>query len=108
MKKITINPYQIGLVFKKGAYQRMLAECKHWLGFNEEVTVYGLTKPFVPPCELDILLQDAALADALLPRPHVRWTGQVSSASRGAGQPGCARPSPASRGGGGSGGCPCL
>jgi SPFH domain / Band 7 family len=65
MKKITINPYQIGLVFKNGAYQRMLAEGKYWLKYKEEVTVYELTKPFNPPCELDILLQDAALADAL-------------------------------------------
>jgi hypothetical protein len=65
MKKITINPYQIGLVFKNNAYQRMLAEGKYWLGFNETATVYELTKPFVPPCELNILLQDAALANAL-------------------------------------------
>jgi hypothetical protein len=65
MKKITINPYQIGLVFKNGAYQRMLAEGKYWLKFKEEAMVYDVTKPFTPPCELEILLQDAALANAL-------------------------------------------
>jgi len=65
MKRVTINPYQIALVFKKGAYKRMIAEGAHWLGFNEDVMVYDVTKPFKAPCELNILLQDAALAEQL-------------------------------------------
>lgn len=52
-------------MFKKGAYQRMLAEGKYWLGLSETVLVYDITKPFIPPCELNILLQDAVLAEAL-------------------------------------------
>ncbi len=65
MKRIIINPYQVGLVFKKGAYQRMLAEGKYWMGLSENVLVYDITKPFTPPCDLNILLQDAALANLL-------------------------------------------
>lgn len=65
MKQIKINAYQIGLVFKNGGYKKMLAEGKHWLGFSETVMIYDVTKPFYPAIELNILLQDEVLADAL-------------------------------------------
>ena len=64
MKKVKVNAYQVGLVFKNGAYQRMLKEGKYWF-WNENVMLYDVTKPFTAPVELGILLQDAALADAL-------------------------------------------
>src|SRR6187549_3491766 len=64
MKRVQINTYQIGLVFKKGAYKRMLKEGVYWL-WNEEVIIYDVTKQFIAPVELNILLQDAQLADAL-------------------------------------------
>lgn len=64
MKRVQINPYQIGLVFKKNAYKRMLKEGVYWL-WNEDVLVYDMTKQFIAPVELNILLQDAKLADAL-------------------------------------------
>src|ERR1700733_13814534 len=65
MKKITINAYQIGLVFKNGVYLRMLKEGVYWLRLNKTVYVYELSKPFDPPCELNILMQDAGLLDLL-------------------------------------------
>ncbi len=43
----------------------MLAEGKYWLGFNETAIVYDVTKAFNAPIELNILLQDAELANAL-------------------------------------------
>ncbi|MES2775342.1 MAG: slipin family protein [Bacteroidota bacterium] len=64
MKKIYINAYQVALVFKKGVYQRMLTEGKYWL-WSETAMVFEKTKPFYAPIELNILLQDAALAEAL-------------------------------------------
>jgi regulator of protease activity HflC (stomatin/prohibitin superfamily) len=64
MKRIQINTYQIGLVFKKGAYKRMLKEGVYWL-WNEEVILYDVTKHFITPVELNILLQDIAFAEAL-------------------------------------------
>lgn len=64
MKKVNINAYQVGLVFKNGEYQRILKEGKYWL-WNETVTVYELTKPFIAPIELNILLQDIELAEML-------------------------------------------
>jgi regulator of protease activity HflC (stomatin/prohibitin superfamily) len=66
MKRVVINTYQIGLVFKKGAYQRMLKEGTYWLWTTETaVEVYDVTKPFTPAYELNILLQDTQLAEAL-------------------------------------------
>lgn len=64
MKRVTINAYERGLVFKNGAYQRMLQEGRHWL-INEDVTIYDINKPFVAPIELNILLQDADINNAL-------------------------------------------
>ena len=65
MKRVIINTYQIGLVFKKGAYKRMLKEGAYWLMPSESVMVYDVTKQFYAPVELNILLQDAAIAEAL-------------------------------------------
>jgi regulator of protease activity HflC (stomatin/prohibitin superfamily) len=65
MKRVRINAYQVGLVFKNGVYQRLLTEGKYWFWDNVQVLVYDLTKPFVAPVELNILLKDEALAGML-------------------------------------------
>ena len=65
MKNIRVNAYQVALVFKQGVYQRMLKEGSYWFWKNEKVHVYNITQPFVAPVELNILLQDVVLADAL-------------------------------------------
>ncbi|AEW02962.1 peptidase [Niastella koreensis] len=65
MKTIRVNAYEVALVFKRGAYQRMLKEGKYWFRGNETVKIYNITQPFNAPVELNILLQDAELADAL-------------------------------------------
>ncbi len=65
MKKVKVNAYQAGLVFKNGEYQRLLMAGTYWFWKNEVVNLYDITKPFVAPVELNILLQDKALADIL-------------------------------------------
>ncbi|MCY7420268.1 MAG: slipin family protein [Chitinophagaceae bacterium] len=65
MRRLSVNAYQVALVFKRGAYQRMLKEGAYWLWPWESVRVYDVTKPFNAPVELNILLQDEALAEAL-------------------------------------------
>lgn len=65
MKRVTINAYQVGLVFKNGVYKRMLAEGSYWLMPVETVRVYDTTVPFDTAFELNILLQDEALAARL-------------------------------------------
>ena len=65
MKQVRINAYQTALVFKRGVYQRMLSEGKYWLSFGESAILYDISKPFYAPIELNILLQDEAVANAL-------------------------------------------
>lgn len=65
MKKVKLNNIQVGLVFKNNAYQRVITEGTHWFWGSEKVLVYDTTRPFTAPVELNILLQDAALANML-------------------------------------------
>ncbi len=65
MKKVKVNAYQVGLVFKNGEYKRMLTAGTYWFWFNETVLLYDITKPFNPPIELNILLEDQGLANIL-------------------------------------------
>ncbi|WP_143309591.1 slipin family protein [Chitinophaga vietnamensis] len=65
MKKVVVNAYERGLVFKRGVYQEMLKEGRYWFFGNEEVKIYDIYQPFNAPLELNALLQDAALAAAL-------------------------------------------
>jgi len=66
MRKVKVNAYEIGLVFKNGAYKRMLKEGTYWFWEGENVIVYSLTQPFIAPVELNILLQDNEIAEALI------------------------------------------
>ncbi|MEO8824145.1 MAG: hypothetical protein ABI366_11300 [Ginsengibacter sp.] len=45
MKYAKIKAYQVGLVFRNGAYKRMLKEGNCFL-WNKEVQVYDITKQF--------------------------------------------------------------
>lgn len=64
MKRVKINAYQTGLVFKDGVYQRMLTEGNYWL-WNETATIYNRLGAFDPPIALNLLLQDEELAATL-------------------------------------------
>lgn len=66
MKQIRINKGTIGLVFRKGEYRRVMTEGKHWLKWEEQVTVYDLAKPFSPTVDLNLLLADPQLAEKLV------------------------------------------
>ena len=61
MKRVRINAGKIGLVFKKGDYDRVITQGIHWLSFNEIIVKYDLAKPFAAPVTLELLLQDKEL-----------------------------------------------
>ncbi|MEX6688702.1 slipin family protein [Danxiaibacter flavus] len=65
MKNVRVNAYQVGLVFKRGVYQRLLKEGSYWFWGLENIVLFDLTKPFIAPVELNILLQDAYIAEML-------------------------------------------
>lgn len=65
MKRVLINTYQVGLLFRKGAYRQFLRKGGYWIWPSDEIQVYEITMPFTSPVELNILLQDPELAEAL-------------------------------------------
>jgi hypothetical protein len=65
MKHIKIAPNQVGLVFKNEQLIQVLSTGKHWIGFGTSVDVYDMSAPFLPSEELNVLLQNADLADLL-------------------------------------------
>lgn len=44
MKRVIINLKQIGLVYKRGEFNRFLKPGSHWLGFGEELTLFNRTQ----------------------------------------------------------------
>lgn len=65
MKRVRINAGKVGLVFRKGDYNRVITQGIHWLRFNERVIQYDLSKPFAAPIALELLLKDTVLEDML-------------------------------------------
>ncbi|KAB1159412.1 slipin family protein [Tenacibaculum aiptasiae] len=65
MKRIKINTGKVGLVFKKGEYQKVITEGTHWLYLNQNVIIYDLTSEFIGTIAIEILLKDTVLADML-------------------------------------------
>jgi len=65
MKRITIYAYQVALVYKNGEYKKMLEPGVYWFWGNEQVMIYDVTVQFNTSTDLNILLQDAELANAL-------------------------------------------
>ena len=65
MKRVNINAYQVGLLFRKGTYQRMLTKGGYWLWSDMQVFICERTQPLTAPVELNVLLEDPELSDAL-------------------------------------------
>jgi regulator of protease activity HflC (stomatin/prohibitin superfamily) len=65
MKRVLINAYQVGLLFRKGVYRQFLRKGGYWIWPSDEIQVYEIIKPFTSPVELNILLQDPELAESL-------------------------------------------
>ena len=55
MKQVKVNAYEVGLVFRKGALQKVIEQGAYWFWKGEQVYVYDTTKEFVAPVELNIL-----------------------------------------------------
>lgn len=65
IRKITINAYQVGLVFKNRKLEKVFQEGVYWIFGNREVMVYEMKQSFVAPIELNLLLQNETLASLL-------------------------------------------
>ena len=56
IKNVKINAYQVGLVFENRKLIKVLEEGAFWIFGNKEVKIYEKNQSFVPPIELNILL----------------------------------------------------
>lgn len=65
IRKIKVNAYQVGLVFKNGKLIRVLQEGTFWILGTKKVLIYEMNQSFVAPIELTILLQNEQLASML-------------------------------------------
>ena len=65
MKKLKIYAYQVALVYKNGEYKKMLRPGTYWFWGNYKVYIYDVTVQFNSETDMNILLQDAELANAL-------------------------------------------
>ena len=65
MKRIRINEGEVGLLFRNGDYQRVLARGVYWVFPFDDVWSYDLTKRFIPRKDLTILLRDEKLKGML-------------------------------------------
>lgn len=65
IKRITIDAYQVGLIFEKGKLIRVLEAGSYWIFGNKKVHLYEMKQSFVAPIELTILLQNEKLASML-------------------------------------------
>ena len=65
IKLITINAYQVGLVFERGKLVQVLREGKTFVYGFKEVKIFEMKQSFVAPIELNILLENEELASML-------------------------------------------
>ncbi|MEL1242135.1 slipin family protein [Flavobacterium flavipallidum] len=65
IKRITINAYQVGLVFERGKLTKVLQEGRYWIIGNKELKIFEMKQSFVAPIELNILLENKELASLL-------------------------------------------
>lgn len=66
IKTVRIQTQKIGLMFKHGDFQKVLAPGKHWIWPNETVYVYNRGEWLQNlPCDLTVLLSYSAVAAEL-------------------------------------------
>lgn len=64
MKRVKVNAWKKGLVFRNGNFIKLLDEGAHWINPFSDVFEYDMAKPFNTPVNLNILLKDKAFVDA--------------------------------------------
>lgn len=66
MLNVKVNAYQKALIFRNGKYIRLLDEGRYWFIDGDRAIMYDMVQPFNTPVELNILMQDDAMQEALL------------------------------------------
>jgi hypothetical protein len=63
--RTNVAAYHKALVLKNNRLVKVLTEGKHWVAPGETVISYDMTLPFTAPLDINILLQEPALAESL-------------------------------------------
>jgi hypothetical protein len=100
MKRVTINAWKKGLVFKNDNLVRILVEGSYWLKSSEKVFLHDMSLPFISSVNFNVLLKNQEFVDAtiivdvqsnemalvfengfyasiLIPGRHIFWKGLV-------------------------------
>ncbi|MEL6562204.1 MAG: SPFH domain-containing protein, partial [Bacteroidota bacterium] len=65
MKTVRIKDEEVGLVYRKGEFDRLLTKVKYWVRSSDVVTICNTNEQFIPEGDLKRLLKHAELADEL-------------------------------------------
>ncbi len=64
MKRVTVQAWKKGLVFKRNEFAYLLNEGKHWISWNESMVEVDMERPFAPIGNLNLFLRNEAFANA--------------------------------------------
>lgn len=101
MKRVRINPYRVGLLYKKGRFDKILEEGSYWKFGNENIVEYELSKIYNAPPEISdlktdmrfseiadvvevkdnerlVVMADGIFRQVLQPGKYILWKGLVS------------------------------
>lgn len=65
IKRITIDAYQVGLIFENRKLVEVVSAGSHWIFGNKQVRIYEKTVAFQSPYEFNIVIQNEVLAAML-------------------------------------------
>lgn len=65
MNFVRINEGNVGVVFKRKNFDRVITKGTYFLGYNEKVLVFDMAKQFLPNFDMNILLKDENLVSLL-------------------------------------------
>jgi hypothetical protein len=65
IRRVTIDTYQVGLVFENRKLMDVIKEGTKWVFGDKQVMVYEKTVSFQSPYEFNVLLQNDVLASML-------------------------------------------
>ena len=65
MRRITVDAYQVALIFRRGKLIEILSEGRYWIGFGKDVHKYNMNEPVHDRMELSVLLENEWLSEML-------------------------------------------
>ena len=66
MKRVKINAWKKGLVFRDGNFRKLLNEGVHWIRITDQVVEYDMSKQFYSACNINILLSNVDFVNAII------------------------------------------